>query len=795
MKYEKTLYRKVQIILFLIILLIFIVALITVSSLVNNTVEETYGNNGLNTVSLLQKNIEVLFNDAYNSLDLIKNQFSDSSSKENRDEIRNFLYLLKETKPYIINAFVAFDDGTYVLEPDVDIREGFDPRQRPWYQKAYQNRYVQWSEPYTDVVTQNIVITGSYYIPFENYGGVVGLDIALEDLPGFLSMHKISDQGYILLVDDQDNIILDSKNQHTNEKLMVIEDDEFLDSQLITGFLKTDKGYYYLRKVVYTDMRLIGFIPESDVRNAAEGVVILSALILLAALLLGLFLARTLLKRITSPIEALTNIIVDNVTSDALIPYDGDSTDEIKALIEGYNRMVVHVNDQREALKSLSTDLMTSEKKLQDQYDKVSEMAYYDYLTLLPNRISFEDKVKASVENKDFFALLYMDLDNFKYINDTYGHHYGDQVLKEIGQRLEKYLKTSTFVARLSGDEFGIMYIYKDLEDLKALSKDILQGIEEPLTINTLTFSMTASIGISLYPQDGKTFERLLSNADIAMYEAKRNLKNQYRVFHPSFRENMIDRLAIESALVAAIEEDEIYLAYQALVDYETKAVIGFEALARFESKKLGPIPPDVFIPIAEHNLFIHTLGYYVLEEALIFGGQLYKEHQRYYEMNVNVSSVQLHHDDFLSDVLELLATHDYPPEYLNLEITESVALDTDTSLHEKLRILRSHGIKISIDDFGTGYSSLNHLIALEISHLKIDRDIILRATEHKIIYQLIKGIVEFAHAMSLQVVAEGIENENMESLMGALGVDLCQGYLYSKPLIKEEVNAFLTKS
>ena len=795
MRYEKTLYRKVQITLMFIIIFIFVVSLITVSSMVNNTVEKTYGNNGINTVTLLQKNIEVLFNDAYNSLILIKNQFSYSNSNDKKEEIRSFLNILRETKPYIINAFVAFEDGTYILEPNVVIDEAFNPTSRPWYQKAYQTRQVQWSEPYTDEITGNTVITGSFYIPFENYEGVIGLDIALEDLPGFLSMNQISDQGFILLVDEEDNIILDSKNQHTNEKLSVIEDDDYIESQLITGYMKTDKGYYYSRKVVYTDMRLIGFVPESEIRTATEGVVILSALILLVALLLGLFLGRTLLKRITSPIEALTNIIVDNVTSDALIPYQGDSTDEIKALIEGYNKMVVHVNDQRDALKSLSLDLMTSEKKLQEQYDKVSEMAYYDYLTLLPNRISFEEKVRVSVKNKGAFALLYMDLDNFKYINDTYGHHYGDQVLKEIGRRLEKYINASTFVARLSGDEFGIMFMYKDLDDLKALSKNILLGIERPLTINTLTFSITASIGISLYPEDGMSFERLLSNADIAMYEAKRNLKNQYRVFHPSFRENMIDRLAIESALVAAIDENEIYLAYQALVDYETKEVIGFEALARFESKKLGPIPPDVFIPIAEHNLFIHTLGYYVLEEALIFGGQLYKDHQRYYEMNVNVSSVQLHHDDFLSDVLELLATHDYPPQYLNLEITESVALDTDTNLHEKLRILSSHGIKISIDDFGTGYSSLNHLIALEISHLKIDRDIILRATEHKIIYQLIKGIVEFAHAMSLQVVAEGIENENMESLMGALGVDLCQGYLYSKPLIKEEVNAFLTKS
>ena len=575
--------------------------------------------------------------------------------------------------------------------------------------------------------------------------------------------------------------------------LDLIKDEAFLESNLISGYLKTNKGYYYLRSFFHTDMRLIVHIPSSDIKKAMLGVQLLSALILLFALILGMLISKWLIRRITKPIEDLTDTILKTSGDNELLIYKGSTTDEIKTLIDVYNTMTENVNQQRNSLKKLSVDLLRSEKKLQEQYSKVSDMAYFDYLTNLPNRASFEEALKRKISENKTFALMYIDLDNFKYINDTYGHHYGDQALQQIGDRIKGSSNHDYFAARLSGDEFGIIFGYETQEDIDGTCIAILEKIEAPMLIHTLSFKMTGSIGISIFPDDGNSSETLFSNADIAMYEAKKNSKNQYKIFKKIFRENLIDRVTIETALSDAIANDEIYLCYQPLVDYKTKRIVGFEALARFNSKQLGLISPDIFIPIAEHNLEINPLGHYILNSAIAFAKELFEKYGRYFEMNVNVSSIQLHQGSFIEDVIKILKVYDYPPEYLNLEITESVALNTDQLLHEKLKYLRDYGIGISIDDFGTGYSSLTHLIDLEISHLKIDRDIIIRATHYENVYKLIQGIVVFAHAMKLKVVAEGIENKHMEQLMGDLEVDLCQGYLYAKPLEEKDLYDYLS--
>jgi len=790
MKIKWTMYKKIQLTIVGVLILIFAVSQITISNMVKTTLEKTFVTNGGNTSVLLQKNMEVLFNDAYNSLTLMDSQFS-GEARDDQD-LREYLSLIRKTKPYVSNTFIAFEDGTYILEPHKDLSESFDPTTRDWFQSAFTSRELVWSQPYTDIVTGDIVITGSYFLEFEGTYGVAGLDINLDNLPGFLSIKEVTDNSFIILVDRDDTIIYDSKNAYTGAKLKNIGDKEFLQAGLVTGAIETSQGQYYLRTLNYANMRLIAFIPSQDINRATFGIQVFASIVLISALILGIIISRWMVLRITKPIEGLTETMLRVGKDSELHHYEGSANDEIKTLISGYNTMVDNVNDQKKALKNLSSELMASERKLQEQYDKVSDMAYFDFLTGLPNRLSFEEALRERILADEPFALMYIDLDNFKYINDTYGHNYGDQALKEIGNRLSIKDSDRYFPARLSGDEFGIIFSYDSIEGIEETCLKVLHSIEEPMIIHKLAFKTTGSIGISIYPDDGRSYETLFSNADIAMYEAKKNSKNQYKIFRQSFRKDLIDRVNIETALRNALEKQEIYVCYQTLIDYKTKSVRGFEALARFESKELGFISPDVFIPIAEHNLEINPLGHYVLEKAVSFGLKLFKRMGRYYEINVNVSSVQLHQEAFFHEVIDVLERFDYPAEYLNLEITESVALDTDQVIHDKLKALKAYGIGISIDDFGTGYSSLNHLIDLDLSHLKIDREIILRASHHKIVYRLIQGIVEFAHAMGLKVVAEGIEDERMEELMGQLNVDLCQGYLYSKPLKEEDVYTYL---
>jgi diguanylate cyclase (GGDEF)-like protein len=539
-------------------------------------------------------------------------------------------------------------------------------------------------------------------------------------------------------------------------------------------------------------MRLVAFTPNSEIKNATNEMIKLTYIALLVTLLIGGLFSYFFAKRITKPIEALTKTMVKSVDSEKLLLFKEHTNDEIDTLIDGYNHLVNNFNDKSEALQRISEELKSSESKLQVQYDKISELAYYDYLTGLPNRLIFEQEVKKLIRQDEAFALFYVDLDNFKYINDTYGHNYGDFVLKIVSERFKSCCEKKQFSSRLSGDEFGIAMTIKDIQQVKDAALEMLEMIQKPIQYEHLEFSVTSSIGICIYPDDGRTFEDLLSNADIAMYEAKGKSKNQYTIFNQQLRNELIDRVKIETQLKSALDNNEIYVTYQPLIDFQSRTVKGFEALLRWNSKVLGPVYPDVFIPIAEHNLYINDLGYYVLEESIRFGRKIFEETGHFYEMNVNVSLIQLHIEHFVDDVLMLLEKYDYPAIYLNLEITESVALESDEKIHTKLKALRASGIKLSLDDFGTGYSSLHHLINIRLTHLKIDRLIILQAVKEEEVYRLVHGIVDFAHAIGLKVVAEGIEDHHMEDLMDKMSIDYAQGYLYSKPIIEQQVLKFI---
>jgi diguanylate cyclase (GGDEF)-like protein len=590
------------------------------------------------------------------------------------------------------------------------------------------------------------------------------------------------------LVSEDDWIVADSSLSLIDKPIDVIDDQEFTDSNIITGVLETSKGTYFLRRLNQSNMRLIAFLPHSDISRSVSNTTLSFSIILLLALIITTTLTHIFAKRLMYPIEQLKDTMKASEISENLILLDVETSDEINTLIQGYNRLAEHVNQQNEELMTLSSDLIASEKELQNQYTKVSELAYSDYLTGLPNRVKFEEQAKLYIGNKEPFAMFYVDLDNFKYINDTYGHNYGDVVLQIISKRVKDCCRGVHFAARLSGDEFGILIMNNEVAEIQVLANKLLALINEPIYYKELEFIVTGSLGISNYPDDGHYFEDILSNADIAMYEAKSKGSNNYLIFCQDLRDDMIDRVMLESQLFNALDNNELYLCYQPLIDFKTKTINGFEALARWNNGHLGFVPPTVFIPIAEKNLTITPIGYFVLEEAIKVGVELHEKYGKYYEMNVNVSVIQLHPESFVDDVLLLLEKYNYPPEYLNLEITESIALETNQNIQSKLETFRNKGISLSLDDFGSGYSSLNHLLNVDLTHLKIDRLIIMEASKDPMVFKLIHGIVEFAHAIGLKVVAEGIEDVHMEMLMQKMTIDFAQGYLYSKPVKKSEI-------
>lgn len=415
---------------------------------------------------------------------------------------------------------------------------------------------------------------------------------------------------------------------------------------------------------------------------------------------------------------------------------------------------------------------------------KILNMAYTDELTGLLNRTRLKEVISESIKNSEQGTMFYVDLDNFKALNDTYGHSYGDQVLIQISRRLKNCNSMNCEIARISGDEFAIVVKSTlSLSRIEEIANQLIETISQQIIINDIEFFITASVGAASYPYDAKNFEDLLVNSDISMHRAKGNPKSKFVIFTESIKNEILSTMAMERQLQQSLDRNELSVHYQPIVRMTENKIVGFEALVRWNNKELGSIPPDKFIPVAEHNKFIIPLGDYVMREALQFIIKLNKEFNTQYEVALNISAIQLQQDDYCKRVINLLEVFDYHPEHLNLEITESIALDSDPKIIENLKNLSNIGIPISLDDFGTGYSTFNNLIELPLDHLKIDKGIVQRSITDDHVYKLINSIVEFAHQMNISVIAEGIEDVIMVERMKDISIDFAQGYLYSKPI------------
>lgn len=416
--------------------------------------------------------------------------------------------------------------------------------------------------------------------------------------------------------------------------------------------------------------------------------------------------------------------------------------------------------------------------------NKMLTMAYTDGLTGLLNRSRLKEVVTDSINNKEQGTMFYIDLDNFKFLNDNYGHSYGDRVLIELSHRLMEFRDVECDIARISGDEFAI--VIKDtlsLSKIENLAKTILDKISKKMTLDEIELGVTASIGIASYPYDAESFEDLLVNADISMHHAKNESKNHFIIFTEAIKNDMLSAMNMERHLNNALLHDEISIHYQPVVRIHTGEIVGFEALVRWNSPTFGTVPPDVFIPIAEKNKYIVPLGDYIMRNALQFIIELNKEFGTSYEIALNISAIQLEEAGFCDKVFDLLELHGYSAKRLNLEITESISLDSNPLIIENLNILYNKGIPISLDDFGTGYSTFSNLTELPLNHLKIDKGIVQRSVTDDHVFKLIDSIVEFAHRMGIKVIAEGIEDKVMNDRMEDIDVDFAQGYMYSKPV------------
>lgn len=432
--------------------------------------------------------------------------------------------------------------------------------------------------------------------------------------------------------------------------------------------------------------------------------------------------------------------------------------------------------------------LKSEQHSLQKVIAKMEYMAYHDYLTGLPNRWNFELKLKAALqkasETKALVAVLFLDLDRFKLINDSLGHAVGDQLLKDVSKRIQLTVSGDNCLARQGGDEF-ILFLtgIRTKKAVENIVSAIHQSIQAPFNIGNQEYFISSSIGISLYPMNGLIWEDLIQQADIAMYTAKENGGNGYQWYNSEMQQEIHDMVKIETQLRKALQHNEFTLNYQPLVDIKDGRIVGFEALIRWNNAKLGNIPPSDFICLAEEIGMISQLGRWVLKEACLKAKIFSKVCHEPIQIAVNISSKQFQDENFVDIVQQVLAETKLPPFQLELEITESVSMENIEMVITKLNALKEMGISISIDDFGTGYSSISYLKYLPVDTLKIDQSFVQNMLTNIKDRALVESVISLAKSFGFNVIAEGVETKEQLDLLKSFDCGYAQGYLFSKPL------------
>ena len=475
------------------------------------------------------------------------------------------------------------------------------------------------------------------------------------------------------------------------------------------------------------------------------------------------------------------------------------------------NQKYEEIKEQKEELVTLYEELAITEGELFNQNkqlleynqdmkeneEKLNYLAFFDVLTELPNRKMIINRldilITLSMEKKMKFAMIFIDLDNFKRINDSMGHHAGDLLLQEVALRLKAVIHPDDMLGRLGGDEFALI-IQRQLEEdeivtyLESLRKEILKKFY----IEKTELTISASFGISVYPRDGDNSTDLLKCSDTAMYKVKEDGKNGVQFFNKEMKDRIFMRMELEKRLLESIENDELYLVYQPQYRSDTKKLRGFETLIRWNSPELGFVSPVTFIPVAEETKFINQMGRWILRTAC----KKFKELQDKYHFNailsVNISAVQIMEPSFVHMIIGILNETGVHPYNLEIEITESIFISSMDYVIDVLNQLKNIGINIALDDFGTGYSSLSYLQMLPIDTLKIDKvfiDSIIGQGKDK---HIVGPIISLVHQMDISVVAEGVEDTTQLDYLREHNCDCIQGYIWGKPLNEDELNKLL---
>ena len=557
----------------------------------------------------------------------------------------------------------------------------------------------------------------------------------------------------------------------------------------IYGFCKlSDSNWLYLIKQQGTQyQQILATLP------------ITMSITLIIILMIAIWVSRILSAKYTEPIFTLRDNMTDASSGNLDVKCDVASHDEFGDLSRMFNSMMDIISNNYKELSASKAALEVSEQELKKNYAHIEQLAYHDGLTGLYNRVAFMKYAykifhDASV-GASKHAIFFIDLDNFKNINDTLGHDYGDLLLKDVSDRMLSCIASDDILARNGGDEFLILKNRFDtVDDLENFASQLVNVVHHPFILNDETAVVSMSVGIAVFPNNGLTVSELIKNADIAMYNAKNSGKNSYRFFDSYMEDDVNRKNDLADILSHVIDKNEIYLQYQPQVNVESGQVTGYEALMRIESELVGFISPAEFIPIAEETGIINILGEWALIEACNFNQVLIKSGFGPLRVSVNVSTTQLK-DDHLIDIIKSIPEKTgMDLKHLEIEITESVLMNSFEHNLKLINQMKELGCSIALDDFGTGYSSFNYLTQIPIDTLKIDKSFIDGICSNEKDRCIADSIIDLAHKMDISVVAEGVEDNEQLQILQNQFCDTLQGYLFSKPLNSTDFIELLSK-
>ena len=557
----------------------------------------------------------------------------------------------------------------------------------------------------------------------------------------------------------------------------------------IYGFCKlSDSNWLYLIKQQGTQyQQILATLP------------ITMSITLIIILMIAIWVNRILSAKYTEPIFTLRDNMTDASSGNLDVKCDVASDDEFGDLSRMFNSMMDIISNNYKELSASKAALEVSEQELKKNYAHIEQLAYHDGLTGLYNRVAFMKYAykifhDASV-GASKHAIFFIDLDNFKNINDTLGHDYGDLLLKDVSDRMLSCIASDDILARNGGDEFLILKNRFDtVDDLENFASQLVNVVHHPFILNDETAVVSMSVGIAVFPNNGLTVSELIKNADIAMYNAKNSGKNSYRFFDSYMEDDVNRKNDLADILSHVIDKNEIYLQYQPQVNVESGQVTGYEALMRIESELVGFISPAEFIPIAEETGIINILGEWALIEACNFNQVLIKSGFGPLRVSVNVSTTQLK-DDHLIDIIKSIPEKTgMDLKHLEIEITESVLMNSFEHNLKLINQMKELGCSIALDDFGTGYSSFNYLTQIPIDTLKIDKSFIDGICSNEKDRCIADSIIDLAHKMDISVVAEGVEDNEQLQILQNQFCDTLQGYLFSKPLNSTDFIELLSK-